>query len=90
MIGITTPNSASRTISSGLSRLLSDTSPYSPNRKQRPNSMNRFHSIGTPIANVEKMWRWNISIPMRAMVPSVPPSETIKSSGMPNSHAVPR
>ena len=52
--------------------------------------MNRFHSIGTPIANVEKMWTWNISIPISAIVPIVPPSETISSSGMPNSHAVPR
>ena len=52
--------------------------------------MNRFHSIGTPIANVEKMWTWNISMPTSAIVPIVPPSDSSRSSGMPNSHAVPR
>ena len=52
--------------------------------------MNRFHSIGTPSANVEVMWAWKMIIPITAIVPIVPPRETISTSGRPNSTAVPR
>ena len=52
--------------------------------------MNRFHSSGTPSANVEVMWTWNRSIPITAIVPIVPPLVTSSTSGSPNSTAVPR
>ena len=43
--------------------------------------MNRFHSSGTPSANVEVMWRWKRIIPITATVPIVPPLDRSRTSG---------
>ncbi len=52
--------------------------------------MNRFHSSGTPSANVDVMWTWNRIIPINAIVPTIPPRESMRTSGAPNSIAVPK
>ena len=51
--------------------------------------MNTFHSSGTARGNVEKMWRWKITIPTTAIVSSGPLGETSSSSGSVNSITVP-
>ena len=53
--------------------------------------MKRFHSSGTPSANVEVMWTWKMIIPISASVPMIPSPRVISSSsGRPSSTAVPR
>ncbi len=52
--------------------------------------MNTFHSSGTASGKVEKMWRWKITIPARASVPSRPPWVRIRINGRVNSITVPR
>ena len=52
--------------------------------------MKMFHSSGTARGKVERMWRWKITIPATAIVPTTPPWETSRISGRVNSITVPR